>query len=178
MGSRIVEAKILALTCIVAMGLGLAARAHAGSDWNDGQIAWKGYEIGLAEGKAQNKPICLVFYTEWCPHCTRYSQVFKDPALVELSKKFVMIRVERRHHLPELDVASHARDVGLGRALGERSGRKESSNREGRENTHGRDLTLARPSSGQTPAGRVADPGPAGTGRSPPASKGVDCLHQ
>jgi thiol-disulfide isomerase/thioredoxin len=95
MGSRFVEVKVRALVCVVAVGLGLAAGAHAGTDWNDGQIAWKGYEAGLAEAKAQDKPICLVFYTEWCPHCTRYSQVFKDPALVELTKKFVMIRVER-----------------------------------------------------------------------------------
>ncbi len=81
----------------IALGLSvtLAERARAGSDWNDPQIAWKGYEAGLAEAKTQSKPICLVFYTDWCPHCDRYSQVFKDPALVALAKKFVMIRVER-----------------------------------------------------------------------------------
>lgn len=69
--------------------------ALAGGDWNDSGIAWKGYEAGLAEAKAENKPICLIFYTAWCPHCTNYAKLFHDPALVELSKKFVMIHIDK-----------------------------------------------------------------------------------
>jgi thiol:disulfide interchange protein len=72
----------------------LAAPALAAGDWNDANIAWKTYEEGLAEAKSTNKPICLVFYTQWCPHCTNYSQIFHDPGVVALSKKFVMIRVD------------------------------------------------------------------------------------
>ena len=41
---------------------------------------------GLQAAKETGKPICLVFYTDWCPHCTRYSDVFKDPEIVETSK--------------------------------------------------------------------------------------------
>jgi len=73
----------------------LPARATAGTDWNDTVIAWKGYEEGLAEAKTAGKPICLIFYTEWCPHCQRYSGVFKDSEVIEMSKNFVMIKVER-----------------------------------------------------------------------------------
>ena len=37
----------------------------------------------------------LVFYTDWCPHCTRYSAVFHDPKVVEKAKSFVMIRLNK-----------------------------------------------------------------------------------
>lgn len=73
----------------------IATLALAGGDWNDTGVAWKPYEQGLAEAKTSKKPICLIFYTEWCPHCTNYAKLFHDAALVELSKKFVMIRIDK-----------------------------------------------------------------------------------
>ncbi len=73
----------------------VAPRVYAGGDWNDGQIAWKSYDDGLAAAKKERKPICLVFYTEWCPHCRNYSGVFHDPKVVEKSKQFVMIRLDK-----------------------------------------------------------------------------------
>ncbi len=73
----------------------LAAQpARAGGDWNDANIAWRTYDEGLAASKKENKPVCLLFYTEWCPHCARYSQVFHDPEVVKRSKSFVMIRID------------------------------------------------------------------------------------
>jgi protein-disulfide reductase (glutathione) len=81
---------------VIIVGTALtAARAHAGGDWNDQQIGWKPYEDGLALAKKERKPICLVFYTEWCPHCRNYSGVFHDAKVVEKSKQFVMIRLDR-----------------------------------------------------------------------------------
>lgn len=77
----------------LATGLLLATSALAGGDWNDSAIAWKPYEAGMAEAKSANKPVLLVVYTDRCPHCTNYSKVFHDPGLVELSKKFVMVRI-------------------------------------------------------------------------------------
>ena len=73
----------------------LAPSAVAGGDWNDAGVAWKPYDKGLEEAKSSNKPVCLIFYTDWCPHCTNYSKLFHDPALVELTKKFVMIRINK-----------------------------------------------------------------------------------
>jgi thiol:disulfide interchange protein len=72
-----------------------AHRAYAGGDWNDGQVAWKSYDDGLALAKKEQKPICLIFFTEWCPHCKNYSGVFHDPKVVEQSKQFVMIRLDK-----------------------------------------------------------------------------------
>jgi protein-disulfide reductase (glutathione) len=68
---------------------------HAGGDWNDGQIQWQPYEQGLAAAKKDKKPVLLVFFTEWCPHCSNYSKVFHDPKVVEQAKRFVMIRLDK-----------------------------------------------------------------------------------
>ena len=88
-----------ALALLAATGCGLpeaqAPYAGAPADWNPGAIAWQPYGEGLAAAKAQRRPVCLVFYTDWCPHCHNYSQLFHAPEIVALSKQFVMIRVER-----------------------------------------------------------------------------------
>jgi hypothetical protein len=72
-----------------------AAPAWAGGDWNDAEIGWQPYEQGIAAAKKAKKAVCLVLYTEWCPHCTNYSKVFHDPRVVERAKDFVMIRVDK-----------------------------------------------------------------------------------
>lgn len=82
--------------CVWMIGIAVCATpSFAGGDWNDSGIAWQPYEKGVAEAKAEKKPICMVFYTEWCPHCTNYSKVFHDPKVVEKSKSFVMIRLDK-----------------------------------------------------------------------------------
>jgi hypothetical protein len=83
---------VAAIALSVAMAWGLA---EAGGNWNDAGIAWQPYEQGLETAKKEKKPVCLVFYTEWCPHCTNYSGVFHDKGVVEKSKKFVMIRLDK-----------------------------------------------------------------------------------
>ena len=81
-----------ALAVAIVLGTVVTARAH---DWNDEQIAWKNYEDGLAAAKKDKKPVCLVFFTEWCPHCKNFSQVFHDPKVVEKSKDFVMVHLDK-----------------------------------------------------------------------------------
>jgi thiol-disulfide isomerase/thioredoxin len=74
---------------------GAAARPaarNAGESWNDAQIDWQPYEQGMERAKAEGKPVCVVIYTDWCPHCKNYSHVFEDPRVVERARDFVMIR--------------------------------------------------------------------------------------
>jgi thiol-disulfide isomerase/thioredoxin len=78
------------LLALVHPGLG-----RAGGDWNDAGVAWQPYEPGLAAAKAGKKPVCLIFFTEWCPHCKNYSAVFHDPKVVERTKRFVMVRLDK-----------------------------------------------------------------------------------
>jgi len=86
---------------LLALGLALALltlagrECLAGGDWNDAQVQWRPYEEGLAAAKKEKKPICLIFYTEWCPHCTNYSKVFHDPKVVEKAGRLVMIRLDK-----------------------------------------------------------------------------------
>ncbi len=69
--------------------------AAAAEDWNDAQIKWMGFDEGLAAAKAEHKPICLVFYTQWCPHCRNYRKVFSDPRVVDKARQFVMIHLDK-----------------------------------------------------------------------------------
>jgi len=92
--SRIRKPALAAAFALAVLVLGGHA-VIAGGNWNDSGVAWRSYEEGLAEAKAQKKPVCLVFYTDWCPHCTKYSGVFHDPRVIEKSKSFVMIRLNK-----------------------------------------------------------------------------------
>ena len=101
--------KSLRLAGFVAVAILLQAQfALAGGNWNDEQIDWQPYEGGLAQAKQADKPVCLVFFTEWCPHCAKYSKVFHDPGVVNQAKDFVMIRVDKDKH-PQLS-KQHAPD--------------------------------------------------------------------
>lgn len=80
---------------ILAAGLLGSTLAFAGAEnWNDANVRWMSYDDGLAAAKKQHKPICLIFYTSWCPHCANYSKLFNDAKIVEKSKSFVMIRLD------------------------------------------------------------------------------------
>jgi thiol:disulfide interchange protein len=87
--------RVLAFVMAACLPLAIATSALAGGDWNDTGVKWQSYDDGLAAAKKDSKPVCLVFYTDWCPHCTNYSKVFHDPKVVEKSKQFVMIRLNK-----------------------------------------------------------------------------------
>jgi len=90
--------KIFVLILVLGIGVWFSQPVFAGGDWNDSGINWQSYEQGLSLAKTQNKPVCLVFYTEWCPHCTNYSKIFHDPNVVEKAKQFIMIRIDKDKH--------------------------------------------------------------------------------
>lgn len=86
----------VSLTAALAAAVLLPGTAFAGAeDWNDANIKWMPYDDGLAAAKKDHKPVCLIFYTTWCPHCANYSKLFIDPSVVEKTKSFVMIRVDK-----------------------------------------------------------------------------------
>lgn len=88
------RATLVALSIVAAVACAPRV-ARAGHDWNDAAIRWQPYEAGLAAASKEKKPVCLVVYTEWCPHCANYSKVFHDPKVVDEAKHFVMIRVDK-----------------------------------------------------------------------------------
>lgn len=80
--------------CVIGFLLSVSQTVFAGSDWNDRGINWRPYQQGMALAIKSKRPVCLVIYTESCPHCRKYSSVFRDPEVIKRSKKFVMIRIE------------------------------------------------------------------------------------
>ncbi len=78
-------------TTSVSSGVTIGLRRNG---WNTSKIEWQAFATGLQQAKSENKPVCLVFYTEWCPHCRAYSHVFEDERVVERARDFVMIRVD------------------------------------------------------------------------------------
>jgi thiol:disulfide interchange protein len=91
MGRRILGVTALLAAIVVAN----AAPALAGGDWNDAGVQWQPYEQGLTAAKKDKKPIVLIFFTEWCPHCQNYSKLFHDEKVIAETKKFVMIRLDK-----------------------------------------------------------------------------------
>ncbi len=85
-------ARLLTLAALV---LGSAAPVRAALDWNESGIAWRGLDEGLREARRTGRPLCLVVYTQTCPHCRNYSQVFRDPRVIERAKQFVMVKVDQ-----------------------------------------------------------------------------------
>lgn len=80
---------------VVAGALLSTVVAAAPLDWNDREIRWMGLDEGLREASRNGRPVCLVVYTQTCPHCRNYSEVFRDPRVVEKSKKFVMVKLDQ-----------------------------------------------------------------------------------
>jgi protein-disulfide reductase (glutathione) len=55
------------------------------------EVAWQTWEKGLDRARAERKPVMLVVYADWCPHCREMGPVLARPDVVELSKRMVMI---------------------------------------------------------------------------------------
>jgi thiol-disulfide isomerase/thioredoxin len=95
--------KLIVLILVLWTGVCLSQTVFAGGDWNDAGINWQPFEHGLAMAKEENKPVCLIFYTEWCPHCINYSKIFHNDNVIEQSKQFIMIRIDNDKH-PDLSM--------------------------------------------------------------------------
>lgn len=86
---------LLVLAALLAAWPALAAPLPEAEEWNGDQIAWMSYESGLAEAAAQGKAVFLLLHTNWCPVCRTYRQRFYNSSVVDLSRKFVFVLVDR-----------------------------------------------------------------------------------
>ena len=68
-----------------------AAPAENGVKWK-GNIEWHTWEDALPLAKKTSKPIFLLVFADWCPHCRDLGNVFGDPEIADLSKRFIMVR--------------------------------------------------------------------------------------
>lgn len=65
-----------------------------GETWGGTAIAWRTPTDGLAEAQRTGKPVMLVLFTTWCPHCKNYSRLFDDARVADAAKGLVMVRVD------------------------------------------------------------------------------------
>ena len=73
--------------------LGFSRESSALLGLSSGEIAWKGYQEGLAQARREGKPAIIIFYSDHCSACNRYKGVLRDSDVVAASAPFVMIRV-------------------------------------------------------------------------------------
>ncbi|HVW29042.1 MAG TPA: thioredoxin family protein [Polyangiaceae bacterium] len=64
--------------------------AH-GVEWK-GNVQWHTWEEGLSIAAKESKPILVLVYADWCPHCRALGPVFADPEVEALATHLVMVR--------------------------------------------------------------------------------------
>ncbi|GEM_PF-2247156 len=82
---------ILSLAATLLVGAAFPLVASADPIHWDTPIEWTPWDKAEAKAKAENKPICLVVYADWCPKCRKMAPLMSDPALLAASKNAVMV---------------------------------------------------------------------------------------
>ncbi|MCB0220467.1 MAG: thioredoxin family protein [Chrysiogenetes bacterium] len=67
-------------------------RGRPGGEWNSNQIRWVPLSQAKTSARRLQRPVLLVVYTDWCPHCKEFETQFEDQQVAELAQRFVMAR--------------------------------------------------------------------------------------
>ncbi len=79
-------------------GMSTPKRAGGGHGGAKEDIKWEGpvafttWEAGQAKAKAENKPIMLVVYADWCPRCRELAPALQTAEVAALADKVVMVK--------------------------------------------------------------------------------------
>ena len=85
--------------------LGLGPSSPTGAPSAGSGIQWvSSVDDGLARAQAEGKPAIIDFTADWCVYCHEMDrEVFSRPAVVEESRRFVMIRADVTVHTGTVD---------------------------------------------------------------------------
>jgi protein-disulfide reductase (glutathione) len=89
-----IAALILTAALLLSAPVARAAQPELADAWNGNEIHWRTMQSGVKESTATGKTVVLVFHASWCSACKKYRQVFKDPAVVEATRNYVMVLVD------------------------------------------------------------------------------------
>ncbi len=72
------------------------ARLESGSAMQGEMIHWSSYtDAKIQEAEEAAKPVFLDFYADWCIPCKELDNfTYKDPKIVDISRKFIMLKVD------------------------------------------------------------------------------------
>lgn len=67
-------------------------------------LKWAPYsEAIVAQAKADNQPVILDFFAEWCAACHELEEkTYTNPEFIELSKQFKLVKIDATEDLPEV----------------------------------------------------------------------------
>ncbi len=73
-------------------------------EMNENKVAWQKFSPDLVEqAKADGKPVIIDFYADWCAACVEMDEfTFSKDPVIELSKQFVMLKVDATSPFEEL----------------------------------------------------------------------------
>lgn len=57
----------------------------------DAPVKWTPWAQAMTKAKAENKPVCLVVYADWCPKCRKIAPFFNKPELLAATDKAVLV---------------------------------------------------------------------------------------
>jgi thiol:disulfide interchange protein DsbD len=72
------------------------ARLESGSAVQGEMIRWSSYaDAKIQKAEEDAKPVFLDFYADWCIPCKELDNLtYKDPKIVDISRKFIMLKVD------------------------------------------------------------------------------------
>lgn len=91
--TRLATAILTALICLLPVPT-RASSPELADAWNGKEINWRTMKSGVKEASATGKTVVLVFHASWCSACKKYREVFKDAAIVDATRNYVMVLVD------------------------------------------------------------------------------------
>jgi len=98
--------QVLRILFVLVLCVSTQAATAETLDWS-GPVHWQTWEEGSKEAAIHGKPMFLLVFGHWCPHCRELMPVFRDPEIARLSRNFVMVHQDTDERPPWLARYGH-----------------------------------------------------------------------